>query len=148
MASVREVSRVIQDYVRNESDLRYIKFDKIEERDFCAYISDELTSKFQQGFGGDYESSITFRFSNGVGLEAEVYISNRKAQRIGANLLPVLRSLTSGFDVEIFTTRYIPNQSGMSFTLTTQISDANDAMLNVAILGTLVAAACEQLARY
>ena len=85
MFSVKEVSSEIKRYISSNQYYRGVHFSKIEERDFCAYTADELSGMFLKGFGGNYESSITLRFSNGVGLEAEVYISNSKASRIGSN---------------------------------------------------------------
>ena len=146
--SVKEISLIIKDYLKDESDYRRINFEKYEDKHGVSYVSDELNGKFLLGFGGNYESSITFRYALNLGLEVEVYLSNNKALRIGNNLLPILNSVNSGLNVQISTTRYIPNESSLTFTLNYPISKIDDYFISLITLGTMVSVIAERLAKY
>ena len=146
--SVKEISLIIKDYLKDESDYRRINFEKYEDKYGISYVSDELNGKFLLGFGGNYESSITFRYALNLGLEVEVYLSNNKALRIGNSLLPILNSVNSGLNAQISTTRYIPNESSLTFTLNYPISKIDDYFLSLVTLGTMVSVIAERLAKY
>lgn len=148
MLNVREVSSTIRQYVTSNKYYKGIKFDKIEDRDFCAYTSDELSGILLKGFGGDYESSVTFRFSNGVGLETEIYISNAKARRIGANLLPTVRKSLEGVPFKLSSTRFVPGETSMSLTITLPVSYQTNVGLAVETLLHAVLNVALDLAQY
>ena len=148
MFSVKEVSNEIRRYTSSNQYYRGIKFSKIEDRDFCAYTSDELSGMFLKGFGGNYESSITIRFSNGVGLEAEVYISNAKASRIGNKLLPTMRSAFEGVPFKISTTRYVPGDTSMSATINLPCANQRNVGTAVETLLHAVALLAVELSKY
>ena len=148
MFSVKEVSNEIRRYISLNQYYRGIRFSKIEDRDFCAYTSDELSGMFLKGFGGNYESSITIRFSNGVGLEAEVYISNAKASKIGSNLVLSMRRAFEGVPFKCSTTRYVPGDTSMSATINLPVTNQSNVGVAVDTLLHAVALLAVELSKY
>ena len=148
MVSIKEMGRLIKSFLQSNEYYRGIHFELYEDRHYVSYISDELNGIFLRGFGGDYESNITFRYSE-IGLQMEVYLSNNKARRVGANLIPVIREEMMGENiVSLSTTRFIPGQSSMTFTLTLPINSNTDPRTAISILGNLTACIAFALAKY
>lgn len=149
MFNVKDMSKSISRYLSTNANYRGIKFTKYEERSYCSYVSDELSGIFEQGFGGDYESSITFSYSEGLGLQVEVYISNAKARRIGSSLIPVIKEeMMDGYPLNLSTTRYVPGDTSMTFTIGIPYSSQSNTDTAMNILANLTCCIALDLARY
>ena len=148
MVSIKEMGRLIKSFLQSNEYYRGIHFELYEDRHYVSYISDELNGIFLRGFGGDYESSIIFRYSE-MGLDMEVYLSSAKARRVGANLIPVIRQEMMGENiVGLSTTRFIPGESAMTFTLNLPIKSNTDPRTAISILGNLTSCIAFALARF
>lgn len=148
MFSIKEMGKLIKNYIQTNEYYRGIHFELYEDRHYVSYISDELNGIFLRGFGGDFESTIIFRYSE-IGLVMEVYLSSAKARRVGANLIPVIREEMMGENiVGLSTTRFIPGQSAMTFTLTLPINNNTDPRTAISILGNLTACIAYALSKY
>ena len=149
MFNVKDMSKSISRYLSTNSNYRNIKFTKYEDRSYCSYVSDELSGIFLNGFGGEYESSITFSYSEGLGLQVEVYISNSKARRIGSNLVPVIKEeMMDGFRLSLSTTRFVPGDTSMTFTIGIPYSSQSSTDTAMNILANLTCCIALSLARY
>lgn len=123
--NVKEASSIIENFIKNRGCFYGIAFDKYSDRTYVSYISDELIGDYKRAFGGDYESSISIGYSTlGVGFTIEVYFSNAKAKMIGTKVPMLVNSALSNQGLNSFCrcefTRFIPGESALTFTLSTQ----------------------------
>ena len=146
--NVSQASRAIQNYIRTTAEFQGISFDKIEEREFVSYISDELNPLLKRSFGGDYESMVTFRYSIHNGFECEVYFSNAKARQVAASVPSLVRQTVQSEDftgdMTCFFTPFRPGDSGLSFTLTLNTTQL-DADYTLVVLGGVFGAIASKL---
>ncbi len=146
--TVSQASKSIQNYIKTTLEFQGISFDKIEERDYVAFISDELSPTLKRSFGGDYESTVTFRYSLNYGFECEVYFSSAKARQVGASVPSLVRQTIQEEDftgdMTVVFTPYRPGDSALTFTLTLN-TDQLDADFTLVVLGGVFGAIAAKL---
>ena len=135
MVSVRYASEEIKRYLEESNLFNFLHFNCIEEDDYCAYYCDELEDDYLLGFGGQFQSSIIFRYSLARGLEIEVYLSDIKAKQIGDFL-------------DYYLTDYIPRESSKTFSLNVPIETEDDLLESIPLLGSLIDQVSDKLGEY
>ena len=123
--SISEANSIISNYLR-VGVFSDISFEKYGDRNYVSYVSDVLNGIWQRAFGGNYESSITVSYSQGVGLNIEVYFSNSQARFVWHKVPMIVRDGIEYYGYDSFTrcsfTKYIPNECALTFTLETHPS--------------------------
>lgn len=148
MVNVRYASEQIKNYLEISSLFNFLHFNCIEEDDYCAYYCDELEDDYLLGFGGQFQSSIIFRYSLTRGLEIEVYLSDIKAKRIDDFLDDLIRELNYKHKINYYLTDYIPRESSKTFSLNVLIENENDLLESIPLLGNLINQVSDKLGVY
>ncbi len=140
--SVREAGSVISNFIREGRYFSGITFDKYGDSRYVSYVSDVLNGIWQRAFGGNYESSITFSYSQGVGFVIEVYFSNSQARFVQHKLKTIVRDGIEyyGFDnfVRCDFTPFIPNESALTFSLTTHPCSVSEMTNHINLLSQFI----------
>lgn len=120
--SADRIAAYLQDF---GCPIKGLQFNPMVEKDFCAFITEELNGRYECAFGGDFESSITIRYSEGRGIQGEVYVSSKRAREAGDAIVRTVRevaapyapSLQPSCSVTVSFTDFVPNESALSFEL-------------------------------
>lgn len=146
---VKQASIDIKNYINSTSDLCNMCFDDVVERDFCAYTCDDLKGLFLKGFGGNYESSISFSYSEGLGFSAEVYISNAKARIVASVFNRIAKDACDSANflnnLRYSVTPYIPGSSSLSVRFTAIPTSGVDNVTALVVLGGAIGNLAESL---
>lgn len=148
MVSVRYASEEIKRYLEESNLFNFLHFNCIEEDDYCAYYCDELEDDYLLGFGGQFQSSIIFRYSLARGLEIEVYLSDIKAKQIGDFLDDLIFEINSKHKIDYYLTDYIPRESSKTFSLNVPIETEDDLLESIPLLGSLINQVSDKLGEY
>ena len=139
--SVSEAGSIISSYLRS-GVFSGIKFDKYSDKTYVSYVSDELNGVYLRAFGGDYESSIIVSYSQGVGLNIEIYFSSKVARLIWHKVPMIVREGIDYYGYENFVrcsfTKFIPGESALTASLTTNPATGSQMTDHLAKLGGFV----------
>ena len=147
--SVREAGSVISSFIREGRYFSGILFNKYDDRNYVSYISDELNGVYLRAFGGDYESSIIISYSLGVGFVYEVYFSSSKGRLLQYKVPRIVRDGLAYYGLDDFVrcdfTSFVPNQSALTFTLTTHPSTVSEMVNHINLLAQFIKDLTSQL---
>ena len=139
--SITEANNVISSFLRS-GPFKNIRFEKYGDRNYVSYVSDELNGPYLRAFGGDYESTIIVSYSQGVGLNIEIYFSSKVARLIWHKVPMIVVEGIDYYGYENFVrcsfTKFIPGESALTATLTTNPVSGSQMMDHLAKLGGFV----------
>lgn len=139
--SIREASSIIREFVTSNY-FPGIRFDKYDDRYYVSYVSDVLSGVYLDGFGGDYESSISVGYSSGRGLYIEIYFSSKKGRMYSRELPPFVREGLAAYQIDRFVscefTSFIPGESALTCTLSTNPYSVDELVEHLKILGDFI----------
>ena len=139
--SIKEATSVISEFVRC-GYFPGITFEKYDDRHYVSYVSDELKGVYLDGFGGDYESSISVGYSLGRGLYIEIYFSSSKGRMFSRSLPPFVRDGLRAYQMDGYInadfTSFIPGESALTCTFSSNPYSVDEMVQHLTMLGGFI----------
>jgi hypothetical protein len=139
--SIREATSVISEFVRSDF-FPGVRFEKYDDRHYVSYVSDELKGVYLEGFGGDYESSISVGYSQGRGLYIEIYFSSKKGRMFSRALPAFVKEGLRAYEMDRYVscdfTSFIHGDSALTCTLSTNPYSVDELVEHLSVLGEFI----------